>query len=178
MDNPIKAIRLSLGLSQGDLIRYSGLNRMVVLRTEQGLYSSPSAQITSPLIELSGAEITHEELVGLYKSSQRFTRQSQNWWVGGIPPVAELNHLTGEKVHPFVALRESKFTPSMFRSRMGFCKAFCLHPNSMRLFEHGEQITLPESLSVGLTDAGMSPGEVVRWQDTVLLWAQRAESAG
>lgn len=176
MDNPIKAIRTSLGLSQGDLIRFSGLNRMVVLRTEQGLYSSPSKSLTQPLIDLSGNSMSHDDIVGLYKSSQTFTRQSQNWWVKklnkgfseGVPPVAE-----PFKVHPFIEFRQSKNVPTMFHSRMGFCKAFCLHPNSMRLFEMSVQIIPPESLIVGLKDAGMSAEGLAWVRDSALLWAQQ-----
>ena len=173
MDNPIKALRISLGLSQGDLIRFSGLNRMVVLRTEQGLYSSPSKSITQPLIDLSGNTLSHEDIVGLYKSSQTFTRQSQNWWVRRLetPPVAK--PLGG--IHPFISFRGGPVVPSMFRTRMGFCKAFCLHPNSMRLFEVGEQIIPPESLIVGLREAGFSPESLACLRDSALLWARANE---
>lgn len=172
MDNPIKALRVSLGLSQGDLIRFSGLNRMVVLRTEQGLYSAPSKSITQPLIDLSGNSFSHEDIVGLYKSSQTFTRQSQSWWVKKlrVPPVAPLGN-----IHPFITFRQSPVVPSMFRTRMGYCKAFCLHPNSMRLFETGEQIVPPEALIVGLREASFSPEGLAWVRDSALLWARANE---
>ena len=172
MDNPIRAMRINLGLSQGDLIRFSGLNRMVVLRTEQGLYSSPSRQITKPLIDLAGGNLIHEDIVGLYKSSQTFTRQSQSWWIKKIVdplPVAE------GIIHPFVLLRSHAPVPHMYQSRMGFCKAFCLHPNSMRLFETGEQISPPESLIVGLSTAGLSPVALAWITESALRWAQANE---
>ena len=184
MDNPIKAIRLSLKLSQGDLIRFSGLSRLVVLRTEQGLYSSPSRQITTPLIDLTGGAITHEQIRDLYHAYQKYQRGSQAYWIANVVALGNGIKVTStlpavadplSTLHPFIYLRK-RYAPVEFQSRLGFCRAFCLHPNSIRLFESGEQLTLPSSLVVGLTEAKMPRSVLDTYEHSVLVWARARES--
>lgn len=174
MDNPIRSLRMSVGLTQGDLIRFSGMNRMVVLRTEQGLYNAPSRKITDVLTQFIPT-LTHDDILEMYVASQNFTRSSQGWWVKKIDigtfPRAVAG--TSQSIHPFIYFRNS--APSVFRSRMGFCKAFCVRPDSMRLFESGEQIVPPDALMVGLRLAGMSPAGLAWVGSSALEWAQGKE---
>lgn len=174
MDNPIRSLRISVGLTQGDLIRFSGMNRMVVLRTEQGLYNAPSKKITDVLTQFNPG-LSHEDICEMYVASQNFTRSSQGWWVKkldvGLFPGAVAG--TSKNIHPFISFRNS--SPSVFRSRMGFCKAFCIRPDSLRLFESGEQIPPPEALMVGLRLAGLSPVGLAWVRDSAVSWAQGKE---
>ncbi len=176
MDNPIRSLRISLGLTQGDLVKLSTLSRMVVLRTEQGLYKSPSPLITSPLIELAGnpETLTHESLVEAYKASQKYQCENQQYWVKKLPTSPKRLWGNPDDSHPIVYFR-GRWAPPVAKSRMGFCKAFCLHPNSMRLFESGEQLTVPSSLLVGLSLAGLTAAALDTLASTVLLWARAQE---
>ena len=153
MDNPIKELRLSVGLSQSRLVELSGLSKLVVVRTEQGLYASPSQSLVRPLVLLN-PDYTSAQVLREYLKFQEYTRASQVYWVNRVTPALLVGSLS-KTLSPVASLRS--LAPLVSQSRMGFCKSLCLHPNSIRLLENGSQGTLPSALVVGLKLAKFPP---------------------
>lgn len=120
MENPLKLTRLSLDLTQEGLAKKAGLSKSSVIRTEQGLYSSPPPQL------LKALNMDYSKTLPLYTAFQTLHRASNNsrsanpyftWQNFSFLVEPSLAYR-----HPFEILLEG-------RSILDFCKAFCVTPN-------------------------------------------------
>ena len=143
-ESPVKRIRRSLNITQVALADKARVSRMVVIRTEQGMYSTIPDKLLVELSKIAGYAIPRRDIQPIYEAWQRDQRMLQDW----------VNE-------PFVAKPNAKFrdwrvavTP--ISSAMGFCRLLCIHPNALRGLENGVSQSFPTQIAAALQHAGIS----------------------
>lgn len=151
-DNPFKSLRISLGLSQKEIADQIGITSQVVLRNEQGLYTTPNVQIMTVLLREAHSrgiiKHTYHSLTEAYDTWVKDVRHT-NGYIFNRPITFKLGHRP--VAHPFRIWRES-----FGFSRIGFCKLLALHPSIVQSYEEGRTGPLPDVIRAALIDAGCS----------------------
>lgn len=147
VENPIRIIRKSLGLTQLRLASLANVSRMVVLRTEQGMYASIPEKLLTQLSKAAGFPVPRSDIQPTYERWQREQRMLQEWVNNDFS-----TDLSGPRA--FIKWRS---TVAPISSAMGFCRLLCIHPNSLRSLESGSSRTFPSQISSALTIAGIEP---------------------
>lgn len=140
--NPVKQCRELLGYSQEELSYQSGINRQVIVRSEQGLYVTIPPRLAAYLSARTGLNINslHDDYIAWVDENRRnaFGKLSSR-----LPEFST-------ETHPFIAWRED-FT----LSRIEFAKLFCVHLSTLGRFETDlRQASVPDQLVEALLMAG------------------------
>lgn len=143
-ESPLKRVRRSLNITQVALADKAHVSRMVVIRAEQGLYSTIPDRLLVELSKVAGYAIPRRDIQPLYEAWQRDQRMLQEW----------VND-------PFVGRERTKFrdwriSVTPIKSAMGFCRLLCIHPNALRGLENGTSQSFPSQISAALQHAGIS----------------------
>lgn len=152
--NPIKELRLTLGLPQEVMAERMGMTRMALLRYEQGFHSTLSPKVITFFKENDENFTTIDELIIRYINFQRSSRLSN---YGLLDPNIDFSvyHTGNELTHPLLYWMEnSKEKPNLTQ----LSKGFCLHHPTMHRFITKPYIAIeiPKCLEDGLKEAGYS----------------------
>jgi len=147
-ENPVRIVRRQLNLTQVSLATRARVSRMVVLRTEQGMYASIPDKLLTQLSTVAGFAVPRRDIQPLYEIWQRDQRLLQEWVNGDFTP-------TGTGRRAFINWR--KAVSPLGDSAMGFCRLLCVHPNSLRALETGSSRSFPSQISQALIIAGIEP---------------------
>ena len=167
--NPIREERLRLSLSITDFSKILEVSTSTLLRTEQGLYVDIPPTILRYFDSHSLTPWSIRPEYVRYQTSQRASVLEQqirrldkeNKDILDVLPQLDYNTME----HPLV----NWYRRLGYKTRLEFCKAFCLHPSSIIRFEAGRTRSVPEQLSNVLW--GLELGLVmVRLQDSYREW--------
>lgn len=151
-ENPIKEARKKLGFTISQTALNAGVNRLVIIRTEQGTYASIPPRLYSFLVDRMG------------DSDPSLSADYQRWL--GEKRIDSFGRLTEQlprfnpETHPFTQWREA--------SDLGvteFCKLFCVHLSTVIRYEGKlEQQTTPDQILEALSESGYSADVVAELQ--------------
>jgi transcriptional regulator with XRE-family HTH domain len=139
LTNPLKRFRLQEALTQealGDLIRVS---KQVVLKTEQGLYHTPTPKLSAWVERTFSVDLTKP--YAQWQTTQRQKLGEREWHPAENFSVWLIKNFPGQ-------------------SNMAICKQFCIHPATLRSFLLHEVRRMPVQIRVALIEAGV-PGEQI-----------------
>ena len=146
-ENPIRIIRRQLNLTQVNLAARAKVSRMVVLRTEQGMYASIPDKLLTQLSTVAGFAVPRRDIQPVYEIWQRDQRMLQSEWVN--------NPFTVEGTGRRAFINWRRAVSPVGDSAMGFCRLLCIHPNSLRALESGSSRSFPSQISQALIIAGI-----------------------
>lgn len=147
-ENPVKAARRYLGLTQLELADACGVSRQTVLRTEQGVYTSLPPSLGEWLVK---------DVPGIYSAYHAWQRAKRKASYGRLIEPYSFSSFD----NPFHRWRMD----SGQSSRMGVCKDFCLHPAVVTKFENTlEHGRVPDIILDALRDAGYMEGTLTALQ--------------
>lgn len=166
--NPLKAVRLTAGLSQQSVADLTHLSRLMIVRVEQGFYPEPPSALIEFLSNCSGVRphILRED----YHEWQVDRRQLSYGLLMEPPPTPPLSPVGLVLKHPFKHWRElSPTSPNLTH----VCKLFCLHQGLMYKFENSPHLvdSLPQPLVSALLESGYDPQTIKnldRWYQMYL----------
>lgn len=155
MENPLTTARHQLHYTQHSVARELGYTNQMVLRAEQGLFTTVPPKLkawASTTLGSPPSEVEH-----MYQQYQKETRASNFSQLHmGYLNYLDMEIPSGSKEHPFVYFRAC-----CSDSRVGFCKLLCLHPQILINWERshfeGEWHPIIEGY---LLDAGFNPIEL------------------
>jgi transcriptional regulator with XRE-family HTH domain len=143
--NPVKQFRVSRGWSIKEMSEQAGVSVSTVTRTEQGCYN----EIPPRLLGFISSDYLS---VGLVRSDFRRFKASQRDSVlvnrekrGGFLNVTDPRVWN---TNPFVWWR----LINGWNSRLSFCKDMCLHPSTVKRYDDGTAVRMPEDIQIALTD--------------------------
>lgn len=147
--NPLYWYRLMENISISQLAKDFNVTESTIIRTEQGLYNEIPPNVLRNLAAHSLSPDTVRRQYARYqtgkrlKSGARYSRRTYG----------EYRSLTKKnpEENPLVLFRASFLG---YKSRLAFCKDFCLHPSTVKRVEDGLSQTLPQSILDALGDAG------------------------
>lgn len=148
--NPLREIRLSLGLSLDRLAREARVSRQLIIRAEQAVYSDPPPRLLKTLLWLDVDEYSDaESVIAQYHAFQVQTRKLN---YGALIPNFNFKNLVPPGQHPFVVWR----VRSGVKARIGPAKFFCVHPALLHKFEVQPHlvVTPPSELMLALAQSG------------------------
>lgn len=145
-ENPVRIVRRQLNLTQVNLATRAKVSRMVVLRTEQGMYASIPDKLLTQLSTVAGFPVPRRDIQPIYEIWQREQRMLQEW-------VNEPFQVNGSGRRAFINWRRA--VSPVGDSAMGFCRLLCVHPNSLRALESGSSKSFPSQISQALIMAGI-----------------------
>lgn len=155
--NPIKRIRKEHKITQVQLASASDIERLTIIRTEQGLYEHIPGAIEKGLSDLVPS--LDLRLVRVqYAQFQRHTRA-----LHGPLSVDRLrfDRVVDGDAHVLTRLREaSNWT------QIGLCKKLCVNAGLIHKWESGKQRLAPRQLLDAMRDAGYSESEIL-WLEVV-----------
>lgn len=137
--NVVKSIRLSNNLSLTQFAELARCSDQVVLRTEQGTYREVPPKILK-LCEDLNSMATKNFVATKYRE---FTKLHRALYASRLD--LDLSKYVAHRAnspHPLIYLRSR----IGYATRMGFCVAFCMHPSTVRRFELGETLEIPEQV--------------------------------
>lgn len=153
IENPIRRIRTKEGKSLVEFGEDCGVQFQALYLNECGVYPHILPSILAHLTRLG-----YDNHVELQREYNEFVTQKRGeayfkFDLGNytLPPPTGV-------LHPILALRETIAFGGL--SRIGFAKAFCVHPASLYKLEFGDSQHLPAQLRVALLEAGL-PDTVV-----------------
>lgn len=147
--NPLREIRLSVGLTLDQLAYRAEVSRLLIIRNEQAVYADPSPRLLDALMEFEIEDLDDEQVVrSLYHSFQIETRRAN---FGKLRVVQSFQTIQG---HPFVSWRLA----SGVRARIAVSKFFCVHPALIHKFETTPHLCVspPGELMIALEQSGYS----------------------
>lgn len=140
MENPIKVVRKAHNLSQVRFAESCGVHESVIVLHEAGCYERIFPAVRVGLKDL-GCDVDKIEYeYNLFIIEKRHAFMATNFFNGMT--VSDLGPPEG---NPLVSFREK-----LGMSRMGFCKAICVHPGHEQNCEDNKMIELPEQLETAL----------------------------
>lgn len=144
-ENPLKRERLLRSLTLEALALKTGVSRMTIIRTEQGLYNVPSDRLLTFLSPDSAVRRT-----GLQAEYQVWRKGRREASYGVLPDAGGFNAI---EAHPFVAWRESAAL-----NQNQVAKAFCIHRATLYKFESQPHLLndVPEDILEALIQSGYS----------------------
>lgn len=147
MKHPWARFRLNKGLTQLDVAELIGVERLSIIRYEQGMYKNPGH--VRELAELY--QKPAEELEEVYHQYQQTTRENfrDKYWNWNV-----LRDYGGQK-HPLVHYREVSVL-----TRNELCKGLCLDYGPISEYEMNKQRTIPEVIRAA--------SDAISWDWTVL----------
>lgn len=156
--NPVKRLRKEHNITQQQLADAGDLQRLTVLRTEQGLYEEIPGAVMDGLARLVPS-LDKGLVAREYAAFQRHQR--------ALYGPLSVNRLRFDAVRPqdnrhaLVRLREASGW-----SQIGLCKNLCVNAGLIHKWESGKQKEAPRQLLDALRDAGYSERDI--------LWLERA----
>jgi transcriptional regulator with XRE-family HTH domain len=152
MENPIRAARRSLNLTQRSLAEQAGISPTAVLRYEQGLYEEISDKIYRTLLEYEPLDVSIVDLPAYYRAWRTHHQYEASKYFNPLPALAVLSD-----EHPFVTFRRSITTRAVGKdSRISFCILLAIHPSVVLDYEAGKQEHMPNLIQQALANAGVS----------------------
>lgn len=149
--NPLREIRLSVGLTLDQLAYRAEVSRLLIIRSEQAVYADPSPRLLETLLafEVDGLD---DEFVVLarYHEFQTETRKENYGKLRTVDTFKWYN----PTVHPFVFWRMD----SGVTAQIAISKYFCVHPALIHKFEKTPHlcVTPPGELMTALGQSGYS----------------------
>jgi hypothetical protein len=136
------------------------------VRTEQGVYSSPSPRLLNCYLELGNFETEEEELVILdeYREFQKLTRE---FYYGALKRNFDFSS-TFPDGHPWVVWREF----SGLDARIIPSKYYCVHPAILTRFETKPWLVshVPEGLQMALMESGYDSELLARFRESYTIY--------
>lgn len=138
MDNPIKAIRDELHLTQKEAASLCGVTEQVILKTEQGLYPTIGPSVLLSMAELSGVS------VGIIEAQYEEWLQQELKTVKLLPPEMDQAY---KDFRNFPLWREMTcHLNGVPNSVNSLCKLFKLNPYVIQKYEAGRLKQAPLQL--------------------------------
>lgn len=140
--HPWAKMRRNVNLTQAEVGMRLGVERLSIIRYEQGMFGHLSDPLLESLSRIYGVD--KALLIQEYRGFQRVTRQEfkvkhRSWAV-------VLNEYQGLK-HPLIHYRTYYEL-----SRNGLCKALCLDYGPVAAYERNKQRSIPETLKTASED--------------------------
>lgn len=144
MDNPVKRIRKENGRTLAQFAGDIGCHWQTVYLCEQGVFPHILPTIKEYLRTLSDDLLDVEYVAFVHEKRMLwgYTNGASLFSIDDLGPPVE---------NPIVALRER-----FGMSRLGFCKAICVHPAHELDCERGDTVVMPEQLQEALIAVGFS----------------------
>lgn len=166
--NPVTEFRLrQLDSSIEKTARMIGVSVSTLLRTEYGCYNNLPPTILRYLSNYSGTPDSISNMYARFQTHKRIASSREHeldyfYW-------SKLQELCAKEpeVNPFVLWREGL---QKFNSRLAFCKAFCLHPSTIKRLEDGFAEKLPAALKIACDDIGL---DYMRLEEEYIAWRRR-----
>lgn len=137
--HPWAKYRRAVGLTQLDVADLLGVTRHYVIRLEQSLYWHPTDSLLARLSLKYGVDLDEFKM-----SYYDYVRSKRDLFkVTHVDFDSGLAEPYLDAKHPLVAYRESYGL-----SRMGLCKALCLHYDNISDYENNQQRHCPDQLVV------------------------------
>lgn len=154
IENPLKALRQRVGLTQAELAGQAGVTRQVVVLAEQGLYHRPPAKV---LEALTAACLRAGIDVGGVRSSGLITANYLVW----VDQKRAANAGLFGQIDLRLCKSSDKFAyiKSHFPSNLAFCRALVYQPSLVREFE--KKKTGVAGIYSALSAVGIDTGELV-----------------
>jgi DNA-binding XRE family transcriptional regulator len=167
MPNPLKAARLSAGMTQKAIASATDMTPHAILRYEQGLYDQLSPKLSlfcSEHLDLLPSEVEAE-----YRLFQHNRRRDSAGYFLPFP-----NLVMSPSEHPFVYFRNVITTRAVGKkTRIGFCVLLAMNPAVVLQYEKGRTAHLPLLMVGCLRDAGV-PGDKIKDLDSYgEIWHER-----
>lgn len=168
--NPLYWHRFVNNISISQLAKDFGVTESTIIRTEQGLYNEIPPNVLRHLAAHSLSPNTVRRQYARYqtcqrlKSGARYNRRTYSFYRSMVAQNPEEN--------PLVLFRE-KFLG--YKSRLAFCKDFCLHPSTVKRVEDGLSQTLPQSILDALGEAGFDGWLLEKLLENYLVWLRSNE---
>lgn len=162
--HPFKEIRTG-GIrrySINDVAEITGITRTAIIRTEQGLYSTPPESLIDLYMDISGCSRT--ELLKKYEAWQKWKRkQGSAALIKALHPFIDNGwHYSLLNTHPFAYYLKIAFPTE---SQVGRAKRLCVHQSTLMRYEGNLGPHMPAQIEVALRDAGLEPPEVRKLAD-------------
>jgi len=160
-----KVERNNADFSQAKLASQLNVSKSAIIRTEQGLFTTPNDKYVQWLVDNRGYSV--RKLTDVYSSFQVRTRKY--FGVGGVAPYIhnskyrfEIFDLADATTHPLVELCYAGPKSGKIRSVASFIKAFCLPYSEVQRWGTYPHLvkTVPSSVLSAFKDAGYSEGNL------------------
>lgn len=160
--NPIHYSRSLSQLSQAKLARTLQISRSFLIRVEQGCYKTPGSDLTNYAAEVLSSD--PPTILNRYELHQRIKRELT------ISERPELSPITGPVAAPNQFQKFSSetvttriFCHDVFREwredywdfSIDFCTSMCIHPDTVKKYESGEMLKMPEQLQDVLRECNL-----------------------
>lgn len=157
-------MRLAVNLTQQEVGNYLDIDRLSVIRYEQGMFGHLSDELVDSLSQLY--RVDQDLLIMEYRGYQReqrlrFKEGHADWRL--------VKDYKGLK-HPLVHYRENYGL-----SRNGLCKGLCLDYGPISNYEMNKQRAVPESIKIASVDAHW---DWTYLESAVLEWRASGRSSG
>ena len=156
--NPLRARRLSLGLTQDALARTARLSRQLILRAEQGTYTNIPPRLLHALYPTTVERLVAKDLYQEFQTSLRVNAYGQ------LDPSFDFTDVSPKR-HPFIEWRISSGL-----NTIQFCKLFAVQHSIVHRWEdappgrNGGPVSVPGPVVTALQDAGYPPHVVAGLQ--------------
>jgi DNA-binding XRE family transcriptional regulator len=160
--NPIRYARAVEQITTAQLARNLKISRSFVVRIEQGCYRNPGTELARYASHT--LDIPVSEIISRYKQFQKHVRQNT------LDNCPELRPISGpvaaedqNKKFSSDAVTTRIFTHDVFSAwreeywpqSIDFCTSMCVHPASVKKFEAGLMLNMPEQLVEVLQETGL-----------------------
>lgn len=152
--NPVTDARLSISMSLNALAKRLGLSRQYISRVEQGTYASVNPNVVSWTAET--LEIPKKAVMDRYRAFQSATRKATAEDVNAHPLERRGSRENGYEIF---ARWRSGYWPSV----ISFANSFCIHPETVRMYEEGIRPHMPEQIREALEEVNLIDEN---WSDT------------
>lgn len=157
--HPWAKMRRDVNLTQANVGAALGIDRLSVIRYEQGMFGHLSDDLVDALCSLY--KVDADLLVMEYRGYQRETRQS---FKENHEPFTVLKNYVG-KEHPLVHYR---WFYSISRNQL--CRGLCLDYGPVSNYESNTQRSVPEAIKIASEDMGWDwtylEGAVSEWRSS------------
>lgn len=155
--NPIRYARSLDQLSQAKLARKLQISRPFLIRVEQGCYKTPGSDLTNyaaQTLTVTPRRIT-ETYINFQTARRYSTLDSLTGLSGLVGPVAAPSNITKNSSEGvatvnlrriFVHEQFKEWREGYWSSAIDFAVSFCVHPDSVRKYELGQMLRMPEQL--------------------------------
>lgn len=142
--NPIKSIRVQLNLTLAELALAAGIDRLIIVRTEQGCFNEIPPKLLHYLLRRTN--YPEHYLASNYRTWVAENRRRNYGKLSSRLPIFS------ESKHPFKSWREASDL-----GKLEVCRLYCVHPSTLGRFENNLVMqTVPTQLSDALSESGYS----------------------
>lgn len=172
--NPLLEYRLAQNWSLDRISREIGVSPSTVIRTEQGCYGDIPPAILRFISSyfLSPNAVRDQYL--RYQTSKRSTIRDHNYMVREFSRSLKSSCNADWTINPFLVFREEILR---YKSRLAFCKDYCLHPSTVKRIEDGIAEEIPVSIISALEEVHLNSTSILTLINLYNSWRHPANVA-